>query len=157
MLFIPESWIENNVLKTDLGYTLMYNDISESIYYAKTEILKIYSKFKTWFDLKEGGSFPVSVEDFSHELETNPISITVGYDKSLKIKWMYRSLIDALHIMFLVNIVEEKQRVEFCKYDACQKPFITKKDNQKYCSSGCNNADRQRRWYDTHKKKNRKE
>lgn len=155
-LFIPEEWIKNNELENDLGYTLLYNDVSESIHYAKIEVLKLYSKFERWFELKEDSSFPVSIEGHSHELTTNPISITVGYDKSLKIKWIYRSLIDALHIMFLVNIVEENQKVEFCNYDACQKPFITKKDNQLFCSSGCNNAARQKRWYDKHKK-NREE
>ena len=165
--FLPKSWSGYNKFlprKKDtgriqyvsggLGEKLLYNYYCESIYYAKKEILNLYSKFEEWFAFDLGNANPEDeAEKLSEYLMTNPIQVSIDYERGWKYKWVYKSLIDALNIMFLNNIIESTSTIRLC--ENCNAAFIAGKKNQRYCNSYCNDAARSRRYY--HKKKNQKD
>ena len=92
-------------------------------------------------------------QKLSEYLMTNPIQVSIDYERGWKYKWVYKSLIDALNIMFLNNIIESTSTIRLC--ENCNAAFIAGKKNQRYCNSYCNDAARSRRYY--HKKKNQKD
>ena len=160
-VFIPESWRGYNKLIEDrdnLPKALMNNFYCEPVYFAKKEILELYLRFMEWFSFVENKDDPMVAKDrLSGYLMTNPINITVDYDKGWRLKWVYGNLIDALNVMFLHNIIEKNQKILFCENEYCKAPFIVRKDKQIYCSSHCRDAARFRRHYNKHKKKKQEE
>lgn len=157
--FFPKSWGGyDNILKDidNLHVELAYNYHCESVYYAKEEIHNLYLGFQRWFYFLENNEDPIEANyELSEYLSTNPIEVTIDYNRGWKLKWVYNNLIDALNIMILNNIIETKQRVMLCKN--CEAVFIANKNTQKYCNEYCNNAARQRRHYYKYKKNNQKD
>jgi len=157
-IFFPKLWNRYEEIMNDkdgLQNKLKNNYFCEPVEYIEKEISMLYCQFERWFDHTSDDDNTVGVIDgLSADLTTTPVAVTIDYNRAWKLKWIYKSLIDALNIMFLKNIIETNQRVLFCKN--CDASFITKRKIHKYCSLRCNNAARQRKWYNKSKKKNRK-
>ncbi len=152
----PESWPGYHTFikdKDNLHAKLSNNFYCESVRHAWYEIIGLSERFMEWFDFIDINGDPMKYkDDLSEYLMTNPLSVTIDYNRGWKLKWVYKSLFEALNIMFLNNIVESNQSIRLC--ENCNSAFIAGKQNQKYCDSYCNDAARSRRYYNKHKKKN---
>lgn len=139
-------------IEAEMSNMILDNRCCESIYYAAIEIRNLYDKFKYWMDLIDEGIEPeVAVNQASDILTTEPVRLSVGCNGNWHMVWIYSNLISALSVMFIVNIIEKKQRISFCKNDRCGAPYIVKKDSKVYCSPSCRDATRSRRHYNKKK------
>jgi len=156
-IFFPKVWNRYEDFMEDkdgLESKLINNYFCEPLEYLLKEISLLYCQFEPWFDRTSLDENTVGlIERLSANPTTAPVAVSIDYNRTWKLKWIYKSLIDALTIMFLKNIVETNQRVLFCQN--CSASFITRREIHKYCSLRCNNAARQRKWYNKHKKKTR--
>ncbi len=156
-IFFPKLWnryAEFMEDKDGLESKLKNNYFCEPLEYLVKEISLLYCQFEPWFDRTsiDENTFGL-IERLSANPTTAPVTVSIDYNRTWKLKWIYKSLIDALNIMFIKNIIEMNQRVLFCQN--CHSSFITRRKIHKYCSLRCNNAARQRKWYSKRKKKNR--
>lgn len=156
---VPETWhgykdfIED---KDTLQTKLSFNFYCESVRHALHEIIGLYERFMEWFDCINVNGNPLQYkDDLSEYLKTSPISVTIDYNRGWKLKWVYKSLFEALNIMFLNNIIESNQSIRLC--ENCNSSFIASKRNQRFCNKYCNDAARSKRYYNKHKKKNQKD
>lgn len=157
-IFFPKLWNRYEDFMEDkvgLESKLKNNYFCEPLEHLVKEISSLYSQFEPWFDRTSLDENTVGLtEGLSANITTAPVAVSVDYNRTWKLKWLYKSLIDALYIMFLKNIVETNQRILFCQN--CNASFITGRKIHKYCSLRCNNVARQRKWYYKRKKKNGK-
>lgn len=85
-------------------------------------------------------------------LDLSNINPCVKYSNNQPIiTWQYKTLYDALKIVFIQNIVMKNKNIDICHYNKCHKIFIHRNDNQVCCSNSCNNAYRQQRYRDKNK------
>ncbi len=156
---IPRTWwgfrefLED---KENLHVKLFNNYYCESIEHLHFEIWNLYSRISRWYEnIDEEGDPTTHKQKLSKYLTTYPIAVSIDHDRRWKLKWVYKSLIDALNIMFLNNIVETNEQIKICVN--CNTAFIASREFQRYCSERCSNANRQREYYRKHKKKNQKD
>ena len=152
--FFPDSWYGYNkiISNSNLQSILSRNFYCEPIYYLEEEIYQRYILFSNWIKDAENGKNPNELcREYAGKIMTNPVSVTLDYNRGWIYNWVYKSLFDAIDIMFINNIIESNESVKLCKN--CNSAFIASKQSHQYCSDRCNNAARQRRFQQ--KKKNR--
>jgi len=148
--------------KTDLTssnymYWLFERDYSEPIRLFLYEWARIYTKIKEWTDFNDSGRELKSIKGYDDRHITNnsptpytwehyfscifmtePIRMNIEYDiktDSWQINYIFESLLEAISIMYLQNIVAAKKFVRFCT--VCKRPFLASSKKAKHCSTSC--------------------
>jgi hypothetical protein len=153
--FFPETWegYKGVIESKDLHNILSNNYYCEPLNYLKTEISNRYEVFTGWLNDTDNGKSPLQLRDeYIGQLITYPIYLTIDYDRGWRYRWVYKSLFDAIDIMFINNIVESTEKVKLCRN--CNSAFIQSKSSHAYCSDRCNNSARQRRFQQRKKEGN---
>jgi hypothetical protein len=81
------------------------------------------------------------------------VQLSIGYKNSWQIDYEFDSLLDALNIMFVLNVTSENQQVRLCKREGCRKAFLARNSRSLYCSDKCLSRDKVRKWRANNKTK----
>lgn len=111
--------------------------------------LGIYKEFISG-NYRLNDKFPEdNAHTWSDMLKIEPDYYGVGLlpeDNKYKLQWTYRSLLQALSNMYLRNLADEMgQKVNICQLPECNKAFIVKGNQTKYCCTNHGNRDRKRK------------
>jgi len=125
-----------------------FEKYSESILFTKSRssitrllpnIRRIFSEFED--NVYQSPNNEITLPDFYK------VSLIQDDNNNYRIEFKFKSLIEALNIMYIRNIMSSGQRVKSC--DECGFTFIVGKDgrkrNSRFCSSSCGNRYRVRK------------
>ncbi len=110
-------------------------------FYAHTSDL--LEKAVLFDDFKKDDPTVGDPTEVDEEFEVEPVGMRLLFDGSWRIEWAYRSLLDALSIMFIFNASAKSPEVKICA--ECEQPYIAQRPHAKYCSESHSARSRKRR------------
>lgn len=105
-------------------------------------------------DYQQGNQDVGDPTEVDEEFEVEPVGLRLLFDGSWRIEWAYRSLLDALSIMFILNATTQVPKVKVCV--ECQQPYIAIRPTARYCSESHGARYRKRRQRERTKKEKNK-
>lgn len=68
-----------------------------------------------------------------------------GGDKT-EVRYVFKTLLSALEIMFVLSLANAKNTIRICKAEDCNRPFTATNNRNLYCSKSCLSRDKVRCW-----------